>query len=353
MSRKVIATLVPILVVVLAHLAGADAGADVERGASACRSAINTSPEACAKGVWLQQSAIATANGSGNFWPPECGPPGPAPDYVIPVENICGCIEGPLDYYPAVDHFGCRPGPNGVSRVFEKYPWCYMQNGLACPAAFSAGPGKPAMRQCGGTIKQTGQGNAFGDQCAGTGCGYPSFGGFLTAWAKPEVLATFKRTGVLPKIVAAGPIGGCDGPKCKNFTLVLPLFAGQDSPEPLPKGLDLDRLVLEATGYGVAYAGEVYDGRSWYTLGNSVTVARLPTCPNVAAAAFWDHGFPSDAGGTSNVPPTPCISLAPCVSEIVLGDGILFNGARVSYWFITNEAIVYFTEAAGGERRAG
>ncbi len=312
-----------------------------------CGSLINTTPAQCATGSWLHESGAASAAGYGNFWPPECGPPGPAPQYLINTDNLCGCIAGPTDYYADLDHYGCKAGPNPVAPIFETYPWCYMQNGIACPAAVSGGPGKPAIRQCGGTIKQTGQGNAFGDSCTGENCGYPKTADFLKAWATPAVYTAFKDSGVLAKITAAGPMGGCDGPQCPNFTIVLPTAAGKGG-GPLPAGLDLQQLVRNATGHGVAYAGEVFDGRSWKTLGGTVTTASLGSCPNVGPVSVYNMGFPSGAGGTSNVPPTPCLSVAPCISEIIYGDGIVFGGARVTYWFIAEEAIFYFTDGVPG-----
>jgi hypothetical protein len=316
-------------------------GASALGQAAACTTAINTTPETCATGPWLEESGKASKAGYGNFWPPECGPPGPPPEYLIEVDNLCGCVEEEPEYYQGLGHLGCKPGPNEVSSVFETVPWCYVQNGIVCPAAFSAGVGKPLMRQCSGTIPQTGQGNAMGDRCQGESCKYPTFRALLELWAKPAVLDAFESSGVLETVTEAGPIGGCDGPKCKSFTMVLPLWAGKEGGE-VPAGTDLEQLARAATGYGVAYAGELFDGRTWYTLGNTVTTARLPSCPNVAAAAFYEHGFPTDAGGTSNVPPTPCISVAPCISEIVYGAGVNFDDRRVEYWVIANEAIVYF-----------
>jgi hypothetical protein len=311
---------------------------------SQCASLINTTPQHCAVGPWLNESGAAAKAGYGNFWPPECGPPGPPPEYLINTDNLCGCIDGPTDYYPDLDHFGCKVGKNDVSPVFEEYPWCYVQNGIACPAAVYAGPGKPALRQCSGSIQQTGQGNAMGDPCEGENCAYPKAADFLKAWAKAPVYQAFVDSGVLAKITAAGPMGGCDGPACPNYTLVLPAAAGQGSGEDLPEGADLQVLARNATGFGIAYAGEVYDGRTWNTLGTTVWTARLPNCPNAGPVSVYNHGFPSDAGGTSNVPVTPCLSVAPCISEIIYGEGIVFNGRRVQYWFITEEAIFYFTE---------
>jgi len=320
------------------------ATSSAQEGAS-CDSAINVTPEKCSR-AWLKESSTANAAHYGNFWPPECGPPGPPPEYIITTDNICGCIDGPLDYYSEVTKFGCSAGPNPVAKIFETYPWCYVQNGIACPAAVSAGPGLPGIRQCGGTIQQTGQANAFGDKCSGDRCGYPAFAEFLKTWAKPGVYSAFEATGILKTIMEAGPIEDCDGGSCKNFTLVLPVTAAKDNPDALPRGTDLNQLVKNATGHGVAYIGEMFDGRNWKTLGGTTTRASVPSCPNVGAVSVYQAGhLPEGSGGATDVPPTPCLSVAPCISQTIYGEGILFDGARVQYWFITNEAILYFTDS--------
>eukprot|EP00121_Abeoforma_whisleri_P015024 Awhi_evm1s13852 len=129
-----------------------------------CIAAVNPTPEQCSE-EWLGMSNEASAAGFGNFWPPECGPPGPeGNDFIVDTTNICGC--------------------------------------------------------------------------------------------------------------------GCDGPKCESYTIVLPVAASSESDESLPEDIDLEEMAKNSVGFGVAYAGEMFDGRSWETVGGKTTTASLPSCPN-------------------------------------------------------------------------
>ena len=90
--------------------------------------------------------------------------------------------------------------------------------------------------------------------------------------------------------------------------------------------------IYSATTQG-AEGGLVQRQATWISLGILVCLAA-----NAVRAQ------PSSCETAVNQTPTPCLSIAPCISEIIFGEGILFNGARVTYWFITEEAIVYVTD---------
>ena len=103
------------------------------------------------------------------FWSSVCelATDKPRSTHVTASENLCGCIESENDLDPGFGlpewgHYGCKKGgPNPVSAVFDKYPWCFMKNSQACPASYLAGDDGthskatnmqycvPAMRQCG------------------------------------------------------------------------------------------------------------------------------------------------------------------------------------------------------------
>eukprot|EP00121_Abeoforma_whisleri_P016977 Awhi_evm1s15561 len=98
-------------------------------------------------------------------------------------------------------------------------------------------------------------------------------------------------------------------------------------------------MAKNSVGFGVAYAGEMFDGRTWETVGGKTTTVSLPSCPNVGPVAVYKDGFPDGASGTSNIPPTPCLSVAPCISQNVYGEGIIFDGAHTKWWFMSAEAL--------------
>ena len=75
------------------------------------------------------------------FWSSVCelATDKPRSTHVTASENLCGCIESENDLDPGFGlpewgHYGCKKGgPNPVSAVFDKYPWCFMNNSQACP----------------------------------------------------------------------------------------------------------------------------------------------------------------------------------------------------------------------------
>ena len=91
----------------------------------------------------------------------------------------------------------------------------------------------------------------------------------------------------------------------------------------------------------------MFNGRSFSTLGGGTMLAATPSCP---APSFYRDGWVNG----NPVPPTPCLCVQQCTSEIAFGDGLWWTLAqsdapavwrgKVAYWYITESATMYFTE---------
>jgi hypothetical protein len=322
------------------------------------------------------------------FWPPECTmstTAGAGTPAVAAADNFCGCVSSPADLDPAYTisdgHWGCKPGPNDLHPIFSQVAWCYVANGVQCPASFKGGdPNAPAMRQCAGFAEDSG-GEVIqpNDDCQGEHCALPTARELLTAWAgnrgahgpvlKGKLAPLLRNIETDGVATGSGPFGHRIG----KWTILLPEDAAFDY---IP--------AESATSDGYFYAGELFEGTMWTTLDGGTVRTQVPSCTTN------DVSFPEGEGNElsnfvlscnchgdclSNIiygeghrkrdsnsqSPAACalLAAAPCARQEIDGShlaaGVRFHYAhpdrfqdrvtgRLKYWFITREAIILVHE---------
>jgi len=258
----------------------------------------------------------------------------PARRCVAAEDNYCGCGESAADVDPAYTvsdgHFGCKPGYNALSPVFSEVAWCYVANGIECPASFRGGdPDAPAIRQCAGFASDFG-GEVLqpNDNCASAAyCELPTARALLAGWASTSLLARFGPT--LDRI-EADPVDNSSGPvghRAGRWTILLP---------ELP-GADLDPEAATTDG-GYFYAGEIFEGTSWNALDGGAVGVTIPSCTTSGVA------FPPGGNAATDFI-LSCNCHGDCLSNTRFGDGVRFRrggelSGQLRYWFFTREAIV-------------
>jgi len=301
-------------------------------------------------------------------------------------ENACGCIENStnLDSGFAITdgHYGCSAGPQNVNPYFNDVPWCYMKNDKACPGSFSANvPGLPAIRQCG--VGGFADSDVVMAPCKATApgsCQGPmTHKEFVETYIKAEVVAvlneaetsapfngqsiaeylwTTMTTAPKAQTKGANPnssIANCNGPTCTGvFTMTWPESFVKGDPTPVSG--DIRTQLLQGIGHGAAYAGELYNGRTWESIEGGEVRGVLPSCP---APSYFRNGWkkgpatPTWPLALETVPPTPCLCMEKCISQVVYGDGMQFVATRpdgavvylgkTTWWTFTQNSNIYFT----------
>jgi len=284
------------------------------------------------------------------FWPKVCelDTNTPRKPLVTASQNSCGCIESESDLDPGYGlpdwgHTGCKSGPNPVSAVFDKYPWCFMKNSHACPAAYLAGDDPaynertrtpyhvPAMRQCGNGLPTGRVSNAaLYDPCTGSECGTTSFRHFLKDWAAPEVFEVFEQSGELLPASSSVSWSG-------RRAIFLPLGMAKENQPAGPDGRDVPSSGFpnRAMTNNLLYAGQLSNGKGQQFIDGTMGTIHVPSCPVGIVPNFLVCDRPTSVQGGQ------------CLSPLAFGEGTSVElpgegTSLIAWWYWTRESSIFF-----------